>query len=396
MGETMRQVITHEIGHALGLQHNMIASASFPVDSLRSPTFTRRYGVSATIMDYARQNYVAQPTDGLQPKDFIRRVGPFDDFAIQWGYRVIDAPTPEAERATLHRWLTQQSGPFPYRFASQQLAAGDPRNQTEDLGDDPIKASTFSTMNYKRVLPNLVAWTSTPGEDYTELRELYEETVARWFGNMNHVVTMIGGVEVDLKTSEQAGAVYRVVPKARQQAALAFLSSNVMVTPAWLQPASITQRIGPSTVVSSRQAGLVASLLSPARLGRLAESETYDASNAYPLIEYLAELKRSVFPNGTPDAARRQLHRVYLQRLEALLSPPTPTVGAGGGGGGAARFVPFVSAPNVVQSDLPALARVQLREILREARAFAATGSPAARAHWLDVADRVTAILNPK
>ena len=399
MGETMRQVITHEIGHALGLQHNMIASASFPVDSLRSPTFTRRYGVSATIMDYARQNYVAQPTDGLQPKDFIRRVGPFDDFAIQWGYRVIDAPTPEAERATLHRWLTQQSGPFPYRFASQQLAAGDPRNQTEDLGDDPIKASTFSTMNYKRVLPNLVAWTSTPGEDYTELRELYEETVARWFGNMNHVATMIGGVEVDLKTSEQAGAVYRVVPKARQQAALAFLSSNVMVTPAWLQPASITQRIGPSTVVSSRQAGLVASLLSPARLGRLAESETYDASNAYPLMEYMAELKRSVFTNGSPDAGRRQLHRVYLQRLDALLSPPAPPAAAGaggGGGGGAARFVPFVSAPNVVQSDLPALARAQLREILRDARAFAATASPAARAHWLDVADRVTAILNPK
>ena len=399
MGETMRQVITHEIGHALGLQHNMIASASFPVDSLRSPTFTRRYGVSATIMDYARQNYVAQPTDGLQPRDFIRRVGPFDDFAIQWGYRVIDAPTPEAERATLHRWLTQQSGPFPYRFASQQLAAGDPRNQTEDLGDDPIKASTLSTMNYKRVLPTLVAWTSTPGEDYTELRELYEETVARWFGNMNHVVTMIGGVEVDLKTSEQTGAVYRVVPKARQQAALAFLSSNVMVTPAWLQPASIVQRIGPSTAVSSRQAGLVASLLSPARLGRLAESETYDASNAYPLIEYMAELKRSVFTNGSPDAGRRQLHRVYLQRLDALLSPPAPpaaTGGGGGGGGGAARFVPFVSAPNVVQSDLPALARAQLREIQRDARAFAATASPAARAHWLDVVDRVTAMLDPK
>jgi hypothetical protein len=177
---------------------------------------------------------------------------------------------------------------------------------------------------------------------------------------------------------------------------LAFLSSNVMVTPAWLQPASIVQRIGPSTVVSSRQAGLMASLLSPARLGRLAESETYDAINAYPLMEYMAELKRSVFTNGSPDAGRRQLHRVYLQRLDALLSPPASPAAAGGGGGGAARFVPFVSAPNVVQSDLPALARAQLREILRDARAFAATASPAARAHWLDVADRVTEILNPK
>ncbi|MCC6245754.1 MAG: zinc-dependent metalloprotease, partial [Gemmatimonadaceae bacterium] len=163
MGETMRQVITHEIGHALGLQHNMIASASFPVDSLRKPSFTRVYGVSATIMDYARQNYIAQPGDGLEPKDFIRRVGPFDDYAINWGYRLINAPTAEAERATLNRWLTQQSGPFPYRFVSQGLAAGDPRNQTEDLGDDPVKAGRYSTMNYKRMIPNLVAWTTRPG-----------------------------------------------------------------------------------------------------------------------------------------------------------------------------------------------------------------------------------------
>jgi hypothetical protein len=397
MGETMRQVITHEIGHALGLQHNMIASASFPVDSLRSPAFTRVYGVSATIMDYARQNYVAQPGDGLQPKDFIRRVGPFDDFAINWGYRVIAAPSAEAERATLHRWLTQQSGPFPYRFASQQLAAGDPRNQTEDLGDDPIKASTFSTMNYKTVIPNLVAWTSTPGEDYGELRELYEETVSRWFGNMNHVATMIGGVEVDLKTTEQTGAVYHVVPKARQKAALTFLAANVITTPEWLQPAAIAQRIGPSNVVATRQAGMVTSLLSPARLGRLAESEKYDVRTAYPLVEYLTDLKRHVFAGAVPDANRRQLQRVYLQRLEALVSPPAVVAaGPGGGGGAAARFTPFVTAPNVSQSDLPAMARMQLREIQREARALAATGGAAARAHWLDIADRAAVVLDPK
>ncbi len=124
MGETMRQVITHEIGHALGLQHNMIASASFPTDSMRSPTFTSKYGVSATIMDYARQNYIAQPTDGLKTKDFIRRLGPFDDFAINWGYRVIAAPSADAERATLNKWLTSQTGPFPYRFVSSNSALG--------------------------------------------------------------------------------------------------------------------------------------------------------------------------------------------------------------------------------------------------------------------------------
>jgi hypothetical protein len=397
MGETMRQVITHEIGHALGLQHNMIASASFPVDSLRKPSFTRQYGVSATIMDYARQNYVAQPGDGLQPKDFIRRVGPFDDFAINWGYRVINAPTAEAERSTLNTWLTKQTGPFPYRFASQGVAAGDPRNQTEDLGDDPVKASRYSTMNYKRMIPNLVEWTTKPGDDFTELREVYEESVGRWFGNMQHVTTVVGGVEVDLKSADQQGAVFRVVPKARQKEALAFLADNVFTTPTWLSPTSITSRIGPTNVIAQRQAAIVTTLLTPARLGRLAESEAYDAANAYPLGEYMTDLRRALFA-GTPDAARRQLQRVYVQRLEALIKPPAPAPagGPGGGFGGPARYAPFVTAPTVPLSDLPALARQQLREVQREATASAATATGTTRAHWLDLADRVRAILDPR
>lgn len=394
MGETMRQVITHEIGHALGLQHNMIASASFPVDSLRSPSFTRTYGVSATIMDYARQNYVAQPGDGLQPKDFIRRLGPFDDFAINWGYRVTDAPTPEAERALLNRWLTQQTGRFPYRFVSQQLAAGDPRNQTEDLGDDPVKATTYSTANYKRVLPNLATWLTKPGEDFTELREVYEETVGRWFGNVNHVATVVGGVEVDLKVGEQRESVYRVVPKARQQAALAFIANNVFSAPEWLTPASITTRIGPPTVVATRSAAVVTSLLSPARLGRMVEASRFDPANAYPLGEYMTDLRRALFTGAAPDVHRRQLQRVYVQRLEALISPPAaPAAGPGGfGGGQAARYTPFVSAPNVPLSDLPALARVQLRALLTEARVHAQRQP----AHWNDIVARVEAVLDAK
>lgn len=399
MGETMRQVITHEIGHALGLQHNMIASASFPVDSLRKPSFTRVYGVSATIMDYARQNYIAQPGDGLEPKDFIRRVGPFDDFAINWGYRVIAAPSAEAERSTLNRWLTQQSGPFPYRFVSQQLAAGDPRNQTEDLGDDPVKAGRYSTMNYKRMIPSLVTWIARPGEDFTELREVYEESVGRWFGNMQHVTTVLGGVEVDLKSGEQSGAVYRVVPKARQKEALAFLAEQVFTTPAWLTPREITTRLGPTNIVAQRQAGVLSALLTPARLGRFAESEAYDASAAYPLAEYMSDVRRALFTAGAPDAGRRQLQRVYVQRLEALIKPPAAAPaapGAGGGGGAPPRYTPFVTAPTVPLSDLPALAREQLRAVQRDATASAATSTGTVQAHWRDLAERVRAVLDPR
>lgn len=396
MGETMIQVITHEIGHALGLQHNMIASASFPTDSLRSPSFTSKYGVSATIMDYARQNYIAQPNDGLKVKDFIRRVGPFDDFAINWGYRLVNAPNPDAEKTTLNKWLTDQKGPFPYRFVSQGLAAGDPRNQTEDLGNDPVKSSTYAVMNYKRMIPNLVAWTTKPGEDFSELTEVYEEAIGRWSGYMNHVATVIGGVGVDLKTADENGAVYTVIPKARQKAALAFLAENIITTPEWLQPREIVSRIGPTTALAARQSAIVNSLLSNARLGRLDQSEKFDAANAYPLTEYLRDVKRAVWA-GTPlDGNRRQLQRVYVARLEAMVSPPAPAAAPAPGGGPPGRPVPFVTAPILMQSDLPALARMQLREIQREARAAATgAGSITVRAHWSDIVDRITSILEP-
>lgn len=396
MGETMRQVITHEIGHALGLQHNMMASASFPTDSLRSPTFTSKYGVSATIMDYARQNYIAQPGDGLKTKDFIRRLGPFDDFAINWGYRVINTPTADSEKPTLNGWITKQTGPYPYRFVSQGLGSGDPRNQTEDLGDDPVKSSTYAVMNYKRMIPQLVGWTTTPGENFDDLAEVYGEAIGRWAGYMGHVASVIGGVEVDLKTADQSGAVFTVVPKARQKAALAFLSSNILTTPTWLEPREIISRIGPSTTLATRQASIVSSLLSAARLARLSEAERYDAARAYPLTEYMADLKRAMWTGSTLDANRRSLQRVYLQRLEALVKPPEPVAAAGGRGGPPSRAVPFVTPPNLMQSDLPALARLQLREIQRDARAAATVATTTTlRAHWSDISDRVTAILEP-
>jgi hypothetical protein len=228
---------------------------------------------------------------------------------------------------------------------------------------------------------------------------VYEEAVGRWFGNMQHVATVVGGVEVDLKSAEQAGAVYRVVPRARQEAALRFLAEQVFATPAWLSPREITSRIGPSNVVAQRQAGIVTSLLSPARLGRLAEAEGYDAAQAYPLAAYMADLRRALFPAGVPDAGRRALQRVYVQRVEALITPPAAAAvpgGPGGGAGGPPRYTPFVTAPNVPASDLPALARAQLRALRQDAAARARSSTGTAQAHWEDLGDRIRAILDPR
>lgn len=395
MGETMRKVITHEVGHAIGLPHNMIASSLFPVDSLRSASFTRRYGVSATIMDYARQNYVAQPGDGLEPRDFIRRLGPFDDFIIRWGYRVYpDAPTPEAERGILDRMLATADGPMPYRYLPQYLSGIDPRSQTEDLGDDPVQATEFALANLRRVVPNLPAWTATPGEDDSDLTELYGETVGMWATYMRHVTSVIGGVRVEPRTSGQPGAVYSVVPRAQQQRALAFLAANALRTPEWLAPAAITSRTGTSPLANA-QAGVVTALLDPRRLDRLSRGQQMDPA-AYPLADYLADLRRAVWSGRTPDASQRGAQRVYLDRLEALVSPPAAPAGGAAAAPAEAPPSPLLAPLNVGRSDLPALARSELRAIRATAQAHAAS-SPAGvqRAHWADVVARVDDILDP-
>ncbi|HVG45052.1 MAG TPA: zinc-dependent metalloprotease, partial [Longimicrobium sp.] len=320
--------------------------------------------------------------------------GPFDDFIIEWGYRVFpDAPTPQAERARLDRMLSRSTGPMPYRYLPQYLSGIDPRNQTEDLGDDPVAATEYALANLRRVVPSLPAWTATPGEDDADLAEVYGEAVGMWSMYMRHVAAVIGGVQVDPKTSGQPGAVYAPVPRARQERALAFLATNAIRTPEWLAPASITSRTG-STPVANAQAAVLTTLLEVRRLDRLAMGERMSPA-AYPLAEYLGDLHRAVWAGRTPDGNLRALQRVYLDRLEALVSPPAPPAGGPGAGPAEAPPSPLLAPLNVERSDLPALARSQLRTIRADALASAAATSGVQRAHWADVAARVDAILDP-
>ena len=396
VGETIRQVIAHELGHALGLPHNMIASSAFPVDSLRSPTFTAEYGVAPTIMDYARQNYVAQPGDGVTR--FIRKIGPYDHYAINWGYRVIpEAGTPEAEMSILDGWIEKHAGDPLYLFGSSDGV--NPWAQTEDMGDDPVRASSYGIENLKKVAPNLVAWTATDGEGYEDLGELYGELLGQWNRYVGHVVTLVGGVYETRKTSDQEGWIYQPVPRAQQQEAMAFLDTHVFQTQSWLQDAAILRRIQAAGAVERMRAMQVSrlnQLLDPNRMGRMVEAGVFD-TNAYSLVDMMTDLRASVWSEarrGIPiDTYRRNLQRGHLERLAFLMEDPAPAPRAGPGAAGPQRpqRPPQV---NLSQSDIRAVVRDQLTQLRRDATAGSRlTSDRLTRIHLLDVIERIDAIV---
>lgn len=324
IGETMRRVISHEIGHALGLPHNMQSSSAYPVDSLRSGSFTQKYGIATTIMEYARQNYVAQPGD--ENIRFIRQLGPYDLYSVNWGYRLIpNARTPEDEKATLDSWIMEKSGDPVYRFAGS--TGYDPSAQTEDLGDDPVKASTYGLMNLKRVVPELMEWTYTEGEGYEDLEEIYGELIGMWSRYSRHVATNVGGVYQNRKSADQDGFVYTPVGKEDQLRALGFLNEHVFTTPYWLLDTDILQNIqaaGSIDQIQSLQSRILGSVLDPSVLLRLIEYSALGSNTLTP-NEMLQTLRlgiwKEIYDNDSEiDVYRRTLQREYLSHINSFLS----------------------------------------------------------------------------
>ncbi|MTB50488.1 zinc-dependent metalloprotease [Lewinella sp. W8] len=323
IGEMMRMVIAHEVGHALGLPHNMKASYAYPTDSLRSASFTQKWGLATTIMDYTRYNYVAQPGDeGVR---WVRMLGPYDLYAINWGYRVIPgADSPEAEKSTLNQWITEKGGDPMYLFGARN--SFDPSSQTECVGDDPVLASDYGMRNLRIVAKNLLEWTSTPGEGYDDTEELFGELLGVWSRYAAHVTANIGGVYELRKTVDQPGQQYTHLSKAEQSRAMSFLNREVFAAPDWLLQKDIVTNIAPSGIVSrvrSLQARQLNNLLRYDRLQRMVDNTALNGAQAYSLTQMFDELRNGLWQeviNTEPISPyRRNLQRAYVESLMSLM-----------------------------------------------------------------------------
>ncbi|MCF6352788.1 MAG: zinc-dependent metalloprotease [Cyclobacteriaceae bacterium] len=397
MGRLIRFVSAHEVGHTLGLPHNMGASSAYPVDSLRSASFTKEFSTAPSIMDYARFNYVAQPGD----KDvaLMPNIGIYDKYAISWGYRpILDAKTADDEKPTLDKWILAHAGDPLYRFGSQQFGVIDPSSQTEDLGNDAIKASNYGIANLKIIVPKLIEWTAEYGKDYANLKTMYGQVLSQYNRYMGHVASNIGGVYQIYKTSDQVGPVYTPVAKSHQKACLKFINKELFATPAWLIDEQIFNKVefaGSVERLRGYQTRTLTNILDFGRMERMIENEALNGKEAYSLPEMMTDLRRGVWSElgrgRTIDVYRRNLQRSYLARMQELMTEEQKPVPE--------QFKKYVKRTNVnvEMSDIRPVVRYQLKTLKSEINAaIPRTSDRMSKYHLQDAVVRIDAILNPK
>lgn len=396
MGELIRFVSSHEVGHTLGLRHNFGSSSTVPVENLRNKAWVEANGHTPSIMDYARFNYVAQPEDNIGEKGLFPRIGDYDKWAIEWGYRWFpQAKTPQDEQTILNKMTVEKLKDKKYIFGTE-IDPDDPRNQNEDLGDNAMKASAYGIKNLQRIIEKLPEWSREPAKDYSTMDELYGQVVSQFNRYMGHVAKNVGGIQTTPKTVEQQGVVVEFTPESRQKEAVQFLQDQLFRTPKWLVSEKITAYTAdnPITTIGTLQDNILGRLISHTTLSKLLRFEEA-ATNAYTANEMLSDLKRGIWSElatrQSIDMYRRNLQKAYAERLISIVKPSATPSGAITFSFGTST-APTISRTN----DVISLAKMQLRLLQSDIRAaLPAYRDATSRAHLMDVSDRITAALDP-
>jgi len=399
MGQLVRFVSSHEVGHTLGLRHNMGSSSRTPVEKLRNKAWVEAHGHTASIMDYARFNYVAQPEDNISEKGLFPRIGEYDMWAIQWGYKASFAKDAKEDKKIVNKWAIDSLAANPRLWFGTETNPFDPRSQTEDLGDNSMKASEYGIRNLKRIIVQLPEWTKEDADKYENLNDIYGALVTQFNRYMGHVVKNVGGIYETPKSVEQSGDVYEPTPKAIQEEAVSFLNKQLFETPNWLLDEKILNKISDpvsSEAVANVQTNILNSLLSPARLNRLAAcSNRFGTKNTYPLDQMMDAVKKGVWSelstHKTIDGYRRNLQKTYVDALINIINPganssPAPTF-----------FIAGITNVNTKNTDVVSVARAQLVELKAQITAsIPATADRMSKYHLQDVSERIKKALDPK